>query len=74
MYLIEAIENLLVMRNGNNRSILLDGEFAEQIHHDLCPLRIERGRRFVCENDARPIRERARNGDTLPLAAGKTSW
>lgn len=29
---IEAVKNLVVMRNGNNGGILVNGHFAKQVH------------------------------------------
>ena len=43
----------------------------KQVHDDLGALGIERRRRLVGENDARPVGERAGDGDALRLAAGK---
>ena len=68
---IEAVENHFVMRDTNDRSILFDGDPAQQIHHYSGARRVERRGRLICENDARPVGERAGNRDALPLPAGQ---
>jgi hypothetical protein len=35
---IEAIENFLVVGNGDDRSVLIHGQLAQEVHHDLRPL------------------------------------
>lgn len=35
IHAIEAVEDLLVVRDGNDGRILLAGEFAQQVHHNL---------------------------------------
>ena len=36
VHAIESVENLLVMRDCNHRSLLVDGQLAQQIHRNLC--------------------------------------
>lgn len=67
--MVEAIEDLLVMSDGDNGGIALDGKLAQQIHNDAGALGIERGGGFVGQNDARAVSQRASDGDTLRLAA-----
>jgi hypothetical protein len=68
---IEPIENHFVMRDADDRSFLINGDPAQQVHHDPGALRIERRGRLIGQNDARPIGKRARDRDTLRLAAGQ---
>lgn len=68
---IEPIENHFVMRDANNRNILINGYPAMQVRHDSGALRIERPGWLVSENSARPVGKRASNRDTLRLAAGQ---
>ncbi len=36
VHAIESVENLLVMCDRNHRSLLVDGQLAQQIHRNLC--------------------------------------
>ena len=43
---IEAIENLLIVGNGDDRRVLIYGQLAQEVHHDLRPLRVKCGSRL----------------------------
>ena len=57
------------MGDGNDRRVLLDGDFAQEIHNDPRALRIERRCRLVCEDNAWFVRQSTGNGDALRLTA-----
>ena len=44
---IEAVENLLIMCDGDDGSVALNSKVAQQVHDDAGPLGIERGGRLV---------------------------
>ena len=50
---IEAIEDLVIVGDGNDRSVLFDGQLAEQIHTIPARVEIERRCRLVSEDDPR---------------------
>lgn len=62
---IKPIEDLFIMRHGNDGRILIDRHLAEQIHDDSGALRIECRSRLISENDARPVGEST--GNSYPL-------
>jgi len=43
---VEAVEDLLVVRYGDDGRVLLNGDLPQKIHDDAGPLGIERGRRL----------------------------
>ena len=51
-YVIEPIENHFVVGDADDRSILIDRDLAQQVHHDSGALRIERRGRFIGKNNA----------------------
>ena len=59
------------MRDADDRGILIDGDPAQQVHHDSGALRIERRCWFVSQNNAWPVGQRASNRDALRLPAGE---
>src|SRR5690606_760221 len=44
---IETVEDLLVMGNGDDAGLLLDGELAHQVHDQAGPRAVQRGGGFV---------------------------
>ena len=68
---IEAIENLLIVGDGDDRRVLIYGQLAQEVHHDLRPLRVKCGSRLVGQNDAGAIGERPGDGNALRLASRK---
>ena len=68
---IEAVEDHFVMGHDDDRGTLIDGDPAQQIHHDSSARRIERGGRLIGKNDARPVGERAGDRHSLRFAAGE---
>ena len=54
-YPVEAIEDLVVVGDRDDRRLLLDGELAQEIHDDAGALGIQRGGRLVGEDDTRTI-------------------
>jgi len=68
---VEAIEDLLVVRDRDDRGIPLEGELSEKIHHDFRTLRVEGRGRLIRQYYAWLIRQGARNGHALRFAAGQ---
>ena len=56
---------------GDDEGGTADHEFVERILHDLFALRIERGSRFVEDEDLRILQDRSCDGDALALTAGE---
>ncbi len=69
--MIEAVQDDLVVRDDDHRRVLLGSDPTQQVHHNASTCRVQRCRRLVREDDARPICERARNRYPLRLAARK---
>jgi hypothetical protein len=68
---IRVSEHAAVVGNDDDAAIAFAGERAEQIHHHVTALRIERRRRFVGEDNRRIAGDRARDRDALLLAAAE---
>ena len=66
---VETVEDLLVMGHGDDAGVLLGGELAQQVHDDARALAVQRGGRFVGEDDARAVGQRPGDGHALRLAA-----
>ena len=56
---------------GDDEGGTADHELVERILHDLFALRIERGSRFVKDEDLRILQDRSCDGDALALTAGE---
>jgi hypothetical protein len=52
---IEPIEDFLVMGDGDDGGLLINRYSPYQVHDDSGALRIQRRRRLVRQDDARPI-------------------
>lgn len=68
---IEAIKNLLVVGDDDDRRLLFGGDALEQVHDDPGALRVERRRRLVRQNDPRVVGKCASDRHPLRLAAGQ---
>src|SRR5690606_35986651 len=71
---VETVKNLLVMGDGDDAGFLLDGKLAQKVHHQSGPLAVERGGRFVGQDDAGTVGQRPRNGHSLRLATRQERW
>ena len=60
-----------VMQTDDDRNVLLRIELLEDVHHAACGLRVKRGHRFVSEDDACALDQRAGNGGALLLTTGE---
>jgi hypothetical protein len=68
---VEAVEYLLIMGNGEDRGLLFGSHLAQEIHDNTGPLRVERRGRLVGKDDARAVGKRAGDRDSLGLAPGQ---
>ena len=60
-----------IVRRHHGEHVALVDEPAQQGHHHLRPMRVELAGRFVGDEEARLVAERARDRDALLLAAGQ---
>ena len=71
---VKPVEYLLVVSHRNDGGILLDGEFAKQVHDNARALGVQCRGRFIGQDDARTVRKCARDGNALCLTAGQLGW
>ena len=62
-------EDTVVVGDDDHRAVRRAGDVAEEFQHDLAVLRIERGGRFVTDDERRFVDQGAGDGDALLLAA-----
>jgi hypothetical protein len=68
---IPKIEDAVVMRDNDHRSIRADGHFAKHFHYVAARLPIESGRRLIAEQQTRLVHQGPAYGDALLFAAGQ---
>ena len=66
---VEPVEDLIVMGYCEDRSVLVNGDFAEQVHYDSAALRVERRGRLIGKDDTGSVGQSTRNCHTLRFAA-----
>jgi hypothetical protein len=60
-----------IVRNEYQREIHFPLQVEQQIQHLRLNRHVEGGNRFVADDQLRPQRDRTRDADALPLAAGE---
>ena len=68
---MKSAKNLFVMGYHNDGGVLFVRNRFQKVHHGPSAFGVQRGRWFVCEDDARIIGQRTRDGDPLRFAARK---
>lgn len=67
-------EDAIIMRDDDRRAVGPQRNLTQQLHHPAPGFSVERRRGLIADQQARFMDQRAGNGDTLLLPAGKRGW
>jgi hypothetical protein len=65
------IEDPVVVGDDDDRAVRFHSRFGQQLHDVMTSFSVEGGRRFVAEDEARRVDDRAGDGDPLLLSTGE---
>ena len=68
------LEDPLIVRDDDGRPVRRDRQAAQEFHHRLAALLVERTGWLVADHELWLVHERPRNRDPLLLPAGKLGW